>query len=178
MNKKVIAFLALSFAAFYVAQAQTPNIKFVQGDTVGLDESKKGYYQIDLKKDPFTIVFQGNELHVCAGLDEELFEFTKSGTDINADFNSYFFIYKYLAASKDSDYLSIEKNTGNSLNETHGAKSAGSGLYQYTVKSLMNDGSQKLLSEFKELFLALWLDANKDQFIDKEELLWVRANIQ
>ena len=123
------------------------------------------------------LVFQGKELHVCAGLDKELFNFTKPGTDINADYNSYFFIFKYLAGSEDTDYLSIEKNTGNTLNETHGAKSIGEGFYQFTLKFLINDGDKQPLSEFKELFMALWLDVNKDQYIDQEELLWVKANL-
>lgn len=176
--KKVILFLAFILTGFYEAPAQTPNIHFIQGDTVRLHEGKNGYYEVKLKAAPFNLVFRGKELHVCAGLDKNLFNFTKAGTDINADFNSYFFIFKYLAGSENTDYISIEKDTGNSLNETHGAISIGEGFYQFTLKSLMNNGDNKPLSEFKELYMALWLDANKDQFIDKEELLWVRANFE
>lgn len=158
--------------------AQTPGISFLQGEIVPLKKGKKDYYQVDLKNEAFTIVFPGKELHVCAGTEEELFKYTQAGTDINADFNSYFFIFKYLAGSEDTDYLSIEKNTANTLNETHGAKPGGDGLYQFTVRSLLNDGEQQQLSDFKALYLALWLDKNKDQYIDKEEILRVRANIQ
>ena len=178
MNTKPAMLLAILLMGSHLTEAQTPDIKFVQGDTLSLEENKKGYYEIELYKEPFTIIYKGKELHVCAGLDEELFQFTKPDTDINADFNSYFFIFKYLAASEDADFLSIEENTGNSLNKTHGAQAAGGGLYQYTVRSLLNDGDSKPLSEFNRLFLALWLDSNKDQYIDKEELLWVRANIK
>ncbi len=168
----------LLFSVISTSSAQTPNIKFIQGDTVALVKDKNDYYEMDLKQMPFDILFEGSELHVCASVDNGLFKFTQPNTDINADFNSYFYIFKYLAGTKNTDFLSIEKDTGNSLNETHGAKSAGDNQYRFTVRSLMNEGDIQPLSEFKKLFLALWLDANKDQFIDKEELIWVKANIK
>jgi len=178
MNRKTRLSLVLIFATLGIIRAQIPNIVFFQGDTLSLKVGKKDYYELQLKGEPFTILFEGNELHVCAGLDEDLFQFTRANTDINADFNSYFFIFKYLAGSSSSDFLSIEKDTANSLNETHGAKSVGNSMYKYTVNSLLNEGNIEGLENFKKLYLALWLDANKDQFIDKEELVWVKANIK
>lgn len=177
MNKVIAVFLLVVISGF-IAEAQSPNIKFVQGDTLSLKQGKENYYEITLRKEPFTLIFPGNELLVCAGLDKDLFRFTKPGTDINADFNSYFFIYKFIAASEDSDFLTLEKDAGNALNETHGAQAAGSDRFGYTVRSLAYKGTLKSISEFEELFMALWLDINKDQFIDKEELLWVKAQIR
>lgn len=170
--------LVLVFISTITLQAQIPNIKFIQGDTIPYVKGKKDYYEMDLKQEAFTILFEGSELHVCAGIDEGLFRFTQPNTDINADVNSYFFIFKYLAGTENTDFLSIEKDTGNSLNETHGAKSAGAGMSKFTVRSLMDEGDLQPLTEFRKLFLALWLDANKDQLVDKEELIWVKANIK
>ncbi len=176
--QKLTAQLFLMFIAYGVVFSQTPAISFVQGETLPIEKGKSDVYEIDLSSDAFDIVFPGKELHVCAGTSEELFKFAKPDTDINADFNSYFFIFKYLAGSTDTDHLSIEENTSSALNETHGAKPTGDGSTKYTVRSLVNDGDVKPLSAYKEFFMALWLDSNKDQYIDKEELLWVRAKIR
>ncbi len=176
---RVLIFLILINLGFEdELSAQIPDIKFVQGDTMSLQKGKKNYFEVELRREAFTLVFKGNELHVCAGLEENLYEFTKPNTDINADFNSYFFIFKYLAGSPDSDFLSIEKDTGNSLNETHGARPAKDGYYQYTIRNVMNDGEINPISDFKKLFMALWLDSNRDQFIDEQELLWVKATLK
>ena len=153
---KVAGVVIVALCMVSICEAQMPNIKFVQGDTLQLIKSKKEYYDVDLKGEPFSLVFEGDELHVCAGLDESLFQFTKPETDINADANSYFFIFKYLAGSRDSDFLSIEKDTGNALNETHGAQRANGKNYQYLVKTLMNDGDLVSIGEFKKnIFCAL-----------------------
>ena len=112
---------------------------------------------------------------VCAGLTEEVFQYTKAGTDINADFNSYFFIFKFLAMENNADYLPTGKDEAASLNETHGAKPKGDGTYYFKVNSLMVGEVSKPISDFDEFYLALWLDQNKDQFIDQEELRKVKV---
>ena len=178
MARKVFFSLFAILVLNVSVEAQFQDVKFVQGDTLTLIESKKNYFDVDLKAAPFSLIFKGNELHVCAGLDESLFEFTKPDTDINADASSYFFIFKYLAGSQESDFLSIEKDTGVALNETHGAFPDGRGYSIYNVRRFMIDGDLVPISEFKRVFFAFWLDKNKDQFIDKMELLWVRANFK
>jgi hypothetical protein len=149
---------------------------------VPLELQENGVYKLELKPESFTLVFPGEELHVCAGLDEELFEHAKAGTDINADFNSYFFIYKYLAGASDSEFLSIEKDTGMSLNKTHGAKplnkSPNNNRSYYRISSLQSDDKSILLGSVKQLYMAIWRDANKDQFIDPQESMHVQIEFQ
>lgn len=175
MKSRILLFLTFGIAIY--AKAQSPDIAFIQEDTLKLEHSNLDYYEVSLGDEPFTILFEGEALYVCAGVGEELFQFTKAGTDSKTDFNSYFFVFKYLAGSENSDFISIEKDTGISLNKAHGMKPAGSGWNQYLVKSVMNEGKMVPLANYNELFLALWLDANKDQFVDQVELLWVKATI-
>lgn len=167
-------------ASFCLAWSQkTPNITFVQQTNVVLNKGTKGYYEINLKPEPFRLIFEGKELMVCVGLDEKLFERTKAGTDINADYSSDFYIFKYAAASPDADHLVLGNGGGNSLNGTHGAKPhTKTGFFHYTVRTLHVDRKAEPIERFKQFFMALWLDKNKDQFIDKEELLHVKVNVK
>ncbi len=182
MKNKTTRFLLVLVAILTVlpvARAQKkPNITFVQKTNVELKKGEKDYYEIDLKAEPFTLYFEGNELMVSAGLEEDLFQHTKPDTDINKDFNSNFYIFKYVAGSPDTDYLIIEEESANSLNKSHGAKPAGKKMSQFTVRSLLREGKTESIANFKQLFMALWLDRNKDQFIDKKEMMWVKVNLK
>jgi len=153
----------------------TPSeIRFTQnGEAMPLRQQDDGTFKLELKAEPFMIIFPGEELQVCAGIEPGLFEHAQAGVDINADFNSNFFIYKYLAGTSDSNFLSIEKDTGMSLNPTHGAKPYDKGFSFYEVANLQLDGQEYPLSTHDRLYIALWLDKNKDQFIDQEELIHV-----
>ena len=172
--KNLLVFLLLAIIAGSSASAQ---ISIRQESILDLVESDSGeYYEVNIKSEPFTLEFEGDELMVCAGLTEELFQYTQADTDINADFNSYFFIFKFLAMEHNADYLPTGKDEAASLNETHGAKPKGDGTYHFKVNSLLVGEEEKPIGAFDEFFLALWLDQNKDQFIDKEELLKVKIN--
>jgi len=138
----------------------------------------KNYHQVTIQPASFTLEFDGKELMVCAGLTEDLFLHTKAETDINADFNSYFFIFKFLAMEGNADYLPIGPDEAASLNETHGAKITEEDKSTFTVNSLQVSGEKKPISDFDTFFMALWLDQNKDQFIDRNELLHLKFIVQ
>ncbi|WP_297693158.1 hypothetical protein [uncultured Eudoraea sp.] len=138
----------------------------------------KNFHQVTIQPESFTLEFEGKELMVCAGLTEDLFLHTKAETDINADFNSYFFIFKFLAMEGNADYLPIGPDEAASLNETHGAKITEEGKSTFTVNSLQVSGEKKPISAFDRFFMALWNDQNKDQFIDKNELLHLKVVVQ
>ncbi len=178
MKIKVTSFLLFLFISVYIGFSQGPEISFVQGEQLSLSQLNNDLYELKIKPESFTLIFKGNELHVCTGLSEELFQYTKPETDINQDFNSYFFIFKYLAMPEDANYLPVGKDEAASLNKTHGAKVAGEDSSKYTVNSLSIDGELKPLSDLKEFYLALWLDSNLDQFIDTSELLKVHVIIE
>lgn len=174
---KWIMILFIVFTFIRPGHAQTPDISFMQEDKIPLQQAESNYYEIIVKPKPFTILFNGSELHVCAGLDQGLFHAATSKTDINKDFSSPFFIFKYAALPKNGDYLVLYKDGANSLNKSHGAIPF-KGNHQYTVSSIMNGNNQEPVSKLKQLFLALWLDDNKDQYIDDNELLRVKVNIE
>ena len=178
MKKTVTTLLLFSFLAFLNGYSQGPEISFVQGEQLSLSSLDNEIYQLKIKPEPFTLIFKGNELHVCTGLSEELFQFTKPETDINQDFNSYFFIFKYIAMPEDADFLPVGKDEAASLNKTHGAKISGEDSSKFTVNSLMIEDELKPISDLKEFYLALWLDSNLDQFIDTSELLKVHVVIE
>ncbi|MEP1096079.1 MAG: hypothetical protein ABJG78_13275 [Cyclobacteriaceae bacterium] len=177
MKSTTLIVLVSVLAMINVANAQSSKISFHQGDRIMLNESDSNIFQINIKPEPFTIIYEGIELNVCTGLTKELFLYTKAETDINKDFNSYFYIFKYMAMSKGSEFLPVEKDMAASLNITHGAKRAGPNKLKFKVSFLRVDDKEKPLSEFKQLHMALWLDSNKDQYIDETELLKVRVNI-
>lgn len=170
----LLLLLFMSFSAI----AQNPNIAFKQGEKVDMIKIDDNYFEIKIKKKPFTILFEADQLMVCAGLTDQIFKYAKPNTDINADFNSYFFIAKYAAMSKDADYLIIEKDASSSLNLGHGAKKEENGLYSFKVSSLFENGKKTSISKLNNFYLSLWLDKNLDQFVDKEELLWVKVSLE
>lgn len=171
--KKIIGLIIWTCILGNCAMAQ---ISICQEKALDLIPSDAGdYYEVSIKPGPFTLEFKGDELMVCAGLTEELFEYTKAETDINSDFNSYFFIFKYIGMEKTADYLPTGKDEAASLNETHGAKPKGDGTYFYHVNALGFGEDSRPTKDFDTFFLALWLDENKDQFIDKDELLKVKV---
>ncbi|WP_297761175.1 hypothetical protein [uncultured Muriicola sp.] len=178
MKKTVTSFLLFIFLSVYIGYGQGPEITFLQGEQLSLSPLDNDLYELKIKPESFTLVFKGNELHVCTGLSEELFQFTKPETDINQDFNSYFFIFKYIAMPEDANYLPVGKDEAASLNKTHGAKLAGKDSSKFTVASLQIEDELKPLNELKEFYLALWLDTNLDQFIDTSELLKVHVVIE
>ena len=160
------------------AKAQKkPNITLVQEKNVTFEKGEKDYYEVSLKAEPFTLHFEGKELLVSAGLEEDLFENTRSGVDINKDYGSNFYIFKYAAGAPDTDYLIVDGESANALNVSHGVLPAGKKKSLFTVKSLFREGKPEPLSNFEQFFMALWLDKNKDQFIDQEEIIWVKVNI-
>lgn len=177
IHKTILLIGVVTVMTLDISLAQAPNIIFVQDDTITLNKGASGYFEMSLKGKPFTIIFEGDQLHVSTGLNKEMFQKAKADTDINKDFNSNFYIFKYPAMPKDADYLSIREGNALSLNESHGAKPIGENMHKYTVRTLWEDDEELPLSEFKKFYLACWLDANKDQYIDKEELLWIQANI-
>jgi len=178
MKKTVFSFLLFLFLSVYIGYCQGPEITFVQGEQLSLSQLNNDLYELKIKPVPFTLIFKGNELLVCTGLSEELFEYTKPETDINQDFNSYFFIFKYIAMPEDANFLPVGKDEAASLNKTHGAKTVDENSSKFTVNSLSIDGELKPLSDQKEFYLALWLDSNLDQFIDTSELLKVHVVIE
>jgi len=178
MKKTVTSFLLFLFLSVYIGFSQGPEISFVQGEKLSLSPLNNDLHQLKIKPGPFTLIFKGNELHVCTGLSEEFFQFTKPETDINQDFNSYFFIFKYIAMPEDANFLPVGKDEAASLNKTHGAKVAGEDSSKFTVNSLMIENELKPVSDLKEFYLALWLDSNLDQFIDTSELLKVHVIIE
>lgn len=174
--KTMCMFLSLVLAGAFLANAQT--ISFYQGEKeLTLQKTDQEYLQLNLKPEPFTMTFRGDQLHVCTGLTKDIFTNTKPKTDINADFNSCFFIYKYGAMEKNADYLLVGSETPTALNEEHGAIRDGK-QSKFKVNSLYIDEAEKPLSSLKEFYLALWLDGDKDQYIDEKELTKVKVNIE
>ena len=154
-------------------------ISITQETVLELEKSDVGnYYEVSIKPASFTLEFEGKELMVCTGLTEDLFSHTKAETDINADFNSYFFIFKFLAMEGNADYLPTGADEAASLNKTHGAKNTGDGTSSFTVNSLQVGDEKRPISAFDTFFMALWNDQNKDQFIDKNELIHLKVNVQ
>ncbi len=147
----------------------TPDITFIQDSIILLSKASGNNYEITAGPGPFTILFSGPELNVCAGLDEEVFKAAGSGVDVVKDFNSPFSIFKYAAMPKDGGYLYLYKDGANSLNQSHGAKPYKKG-HRYTVSSIMSQGRQKAVGTLEKLYLVLWLDKNRDEFIDDDEL--------
>lgn len=178
MKKIATSFLLLTFLSAYVGYSQGQEISFVQGEKLSISQLTNDLFELKIKPEPFTLIFNGKELHVCTGLSEELFQYTKAETDINQDFNSYFFIFKYIAMPEDAKFLPVGKDEAASLNKTHGAKAVDENSSKFTVNSLSIDGELKPLTDFKEFYLALWLDSNLDQFIDTSELLKVHVVIE
>ncbi len=174
---KWILILLMTFSFVCSVNAQTSDIRFMQEGQILPYQVEKNYHVIGIKPKPFTILFNGPELHACAGLDETLYSAAKSETDINKDFKSPFFIFKYAALPETGGYLVLYNDGANSLNKSHGAKPFES-QYQYTVSSIMKDKNQLPVSNLKQLFFVLWLDKNKDQYIDDSELLRVKIRIK
>ena len=177
MKKAILILFALACCFANPANGQTPDISFFQGKKIVPETSDSGYAQITIKPEAFTIQFQGNELHVCTGLNEDLFLYTAPETDINKDFNSYFYIFKFAAMPANAEYLPVGKDLAAALNKTHGARQAGPDASKFRVSALSIDNEEKPLRTFKAFYMALWLDANKDQYIDKAELLKLKVNI-
>lgn len=170
--------LSWSLLSAFLVKAQTRDLLFYQGEKeLTLQNTDHGYFQLNLKPEPFTIKFRGDQLHVCTGQANDIFSYIKPKTDINSDFNSCFFIYKYGAMEKDADYLLTGHETPTALNEEHGAIRDGK-QSKFKVSSLYIDEKKKPLSELKEFYMALWLDSNKDQYIDEKELTKVRVNVE
>lgn len=177
MKTKAAFLMFICSVLSWIAEGQTPGISFHQGKEIALEQTKNGYVELNIKPEPFTIVFEGNELHVCTGLKEDIFNYTKPKTDINADFNSCFYIFKFGAGSKDSQFLYVGNESPTSLNEVHGAK-VEKKQSTYQVSTLFVNDKENPLSDFKEFYMALWLDSNKNQYIDEKELLKVKVNIK
>ena len=177
MRILIAMLLSVYFSSMGLACAQTLDISFMQGEKISLHKTNGNHYEITIKPKPFAIIFNGAELNVCVGFDEALFQAVKTKTDINKDYKSPFFIYKYTALPKNGDHLHLYNTGANSLNKSHGAKKF-NGNYQYTVSSIMASKKLVPISNLKQLFLALWLDQNKDQYIDENELIRVKVKIK
>ena len=179
---RITGIITLSIvAAIFLSHGQSyaQDISFVQnGEEIAVNETDYSYDEIAISPEAFDIVFKGKELHAVTGLTSEVYQYAKADTDINADFNSYFYIFKYLAMGEDSQFLPAGKDEAASLNATHGAKPEGKKHSKFTVAALQVEGEDKPVAELSEFFLALWLDVNKDQFIDESELMQVRVVIQ
>lgn len=162
-----------------IVWGQTKLIEFHQADQIELQKpDNDGVYQLNIKPEPFTITFPGELINVCTDLNADLFEFTKPDTDINADFNSCFFIFKSKAMDKEADYLILGTDGSSPLNEAHGARKTDSEHSVFKVSSLSVDSEKLPVSGFSEFYMALWLDSNKDQYVDEAELLKVKVNVE
>lgn len=178
MKKSLFLVLILLVITVSTTQANMPDIQFVQGEELSLTQTDNNFFEINIKPEPFTIRFKGTQLNVCAGLDESLFQAAKPETDINKDFKSPFFIFKYAALPETADFIVLYKDGANSLNDAHGAKPYEKNMYQFTVSSISTGKHNTAVSDLKQFFLALWLDKNKDQFIDKDEFLRIKISVK
>ena len=174
MKKINLIMISTVFLLAITKLSGQPKITFIQGDKLNL-KTDGDLQTIKIKPNAFTIRFEAEELHVCTGLDEDLYQFAKPEIDINQDFNSSFFIFKYLAMSEDADYLPVGKDVAASLNKTHGAKPVDGQHNEFKVVALQVDDKLKKLKQLDEFYMALWLDDNKDQFIDADEYLKVKV---
>lgn len=174
---KKLSFYTLVFSL--ISGGLFAQVKVVQEKELQLQKSDSGdYYEVSITPAPFTLQFEGRELMVSAGLSEDLFASTKPDIDINVDFGSYFYIGKFLAMEEDASYLPTGAHEAASLNKNHGAKSEAGGRSSFEVRFLDVAGDKKPLSDFKEFYMAVWLDQNKDQFIDSDEIIHLKVNIQ
>lgn len=111
---------------------------------------------------------------MCARSDDSVYDKARVGTDTMQDFTSCMLIYKFIAMPADASYLFLSKDGAFSLTAEHGAKTLSEKRAPYHVMHLEQAGKGKpaiQLADAKgELYLATWVNKNKNQVIDAVEL--------
>ena len=181
MKTKMVMLLVLLLFTVPVSQAaalkETPHldVMFLQGgQALVMQSDGTDRVVLDVEGKQFDINFPGDNLNVCAWTNESIFEKAKVGSDTMQDFSSCLLMYKSLSMSSDASYLWLSEGAGFSLNESHGARKLSEKRAVYRVTHLAEEASDSgdvPLSGFKgDVFMALWIDKNKNQVIDAGEL--------
>ena len=144
------------------------------GKQIGMRVESGNTHRVVLSKRPFDISYPEGALNLCAWTDDSIFAKAKRGTDTMQDFSSCMFIYKSVAMKADASYLFLSEGSGFSLNPAHGAKKLSAKRASYHVTHLEREGKNTpaiQLSDVKQsIYLAAWMDKNKNQVIDDGEL--------
>jgi len=173
--------MALALLGASVVQAETlrqsPQLAlrvYQDGKQLAMQAEDNGVVRVTLAKAAFDLNYPQGLLAVCAWTDDSVYGKAKVGTDTMQDFTSCMLVYKFIAMPADASYLFLSKDSAFSLTAEHGAKTLSEKRATYRVTHLEQEGKGKpaipLANVKGELYLATWMDKNKNQVIDADEL--------
>lgn len=127
---------------------------------------------IRLKPQPFDILSRYSILNICLSDRRENLANVKAGIDTVKDFSSCFNIAKFFAMDENADYLILDGDGANSLNDAHGMKRIPNGPFIFKVKKIYDAKKEKDLEVAQvkgPLYAAFWIDKSGDRIIDGGE---------